>query len=122
MELTFQIPENGVGGLTEECFNHGHLNFHGESTWIYKKSYNQFDPQRWNERPAVRTREGTFPVGSQWAKIDLPQDTEGGSAWAFWDKVEVPVDIEPGQYVLSFRWDCQKTSQIWSSCANINIV
>jgi len=111
-----------MGGLTEECFNNGHLNFHGESTWIYKKSYNQFDPQKWVERPAVRTREGTFPVGSQWAKIDLPQDTEGGSAWAFWDKVEVPADIEPGQYVLSFRWDCQKSPQIWSSCANINIV
>jgi len=38
------------------------------------------------------------------------------------DKVQVPSDIIPGDYVLSFRWDCEQTSQIWNACANIKIV
>jgi len=37
------------------------------------------------------------------------------------DEVEVP-DVTPGAYVLSFRWDCEQTSQIWNGCANIRIV
>ena len=37
------------------------------------------------------------------------------------DKVEVPADLSPGTYVLSFRWDCEQTPQIWSGCSSINI-
>jgi len=36
------------------------------------------------------------------------------------DEVEVP-DLPSGDYVLSFRWDCEQTPQIWSQCANIKI-
>jgi len=42
--------------------------------------------------------------------------------WTLMDEVEVPMDIEAGEYVLSFRWDCEATPQIWNSCSNINIV
>jgi len=38
------------------------------------------------------------------------------------DKLEVPADLTPGEYVLSFRWDCEQTPQIWSTCASIQIV
>ena len=38
------------------------------------------------------------------------------------DEVEVPAELAPGDYVLSFRWDCEQTPQIWTTCANINIV
>jgi len=38
------------------------------------------------------------------------------------DEVVVPADIVPGDYVLSFRWDCEQTSQIWNACSNIKIV
>ena len=34
---------------------------------------------------------------------------------------QVP-DIEPGEYVLSFRWDCEQTPQIWNGCSDITIV
>ena len=47
---------------------------------------------------------------------------EKGDSWAFRDLVAVPEDLEAGKYVLSFRWDCQNSPQIWSSCANINIL
>jgi len=36
------------------------------------------------------------------------------------DQVKVP-DIPVGDYVLSFRWDCEQTPQIWSQCADIRI-
>ena len=36
------------------------------------------------------------------------------------DKVEVPKDLETGDYVLSFRWDCEQTPQIWNTCADVN--
>jgi len=36
------------------------------------------------------------------------------------DKVKVP-NLLPGRYVLSFRWDCEQTPQIWSQCSDIEI-
>ena len=37
------------------------------------------------------------------------------------DEVEVPAELAPGDYVLSFRWDCLESPQIWNACANIRI-
>ena len=74
------------------------------------------------ELPAVRTREGTFPPNSQWAKSPIEYNGHRNSASHIFDYVEVPVDLVSGQYVLSFRWDCQATPQIWNACANINII
>ena len=37
------------------------------------------------------------------------------------DKVRIPADIKPGRYVLSWRWDCEETAQIWQNCADVNI-
>ena len=38
------------------------------------------------------------------------------------DQLQVPHNLIPGDYVLSFRWDCEQTSQVWNTCANIRIV
>jgi len=35
------------------------------------------------------------------------------------DKVMVPADLPPGEYVLGFRWDVEQTPQIWSNCADV---
>lgn len=35
------------------------------------------------------------------------------------DLVSVPANLTPGEYVLSFRWDCEQTKQIWNSCADV---
>ena len=106
---------------------------------------------------ANRTREGTFPNGSEWTMNPIPVcnstamgwlDSSCPQGWEFpprapglhgtgedvsqpgqpcfdWtlmDEVEVPADLEAGDYVLSFRWDCEATPQIWNSCSNIKIV
>jgi len=158
-----KVPEEGMGGLTEECFTQGHLQFYGDKQWI------ELGEDR-IEIEAVRTREGTFPEGSQWTRnpipnclwpevtgpdgdpiIDslaagyLPPDMSTNICSAgyqfpppfpglsgFWnfnytttsivDKLSVPSDLPPGDYVLSWRWEAEKSFQIWSTCANIKIV
>jgi hypothetical protein len=42
--------------------------------------------------------------------------------WSILDTVEVPVDLEPGEYVLSWRWDCEQSAQVWQNCADVEIV
>ena len=38
------------------------------------------------------------------------------------DELRVPSDLPPGEYVLGWRWDCEMSSQVWNSCADISIV
>merc|ERR1712129_387413 len=35
------------------------------------------------------------------------------------DQLQVPKHLALGDYVLSFRWDCEQTPQVWTTCANI---
>merc|ERR1712232_711089 len=37
------------------------------------------------------------------------------------DTVKVPEDLDAGEYLLSFRWDCEQTPQVWAQCADITI-
>merc|ERR1712151_720419 len=37
------------------------------------------------------------------------------------DLVQIPENLPLGEYVLSFRWDCEQTPQIWTQCANVKI-
>jgi hypothetical protein len=116
-----------------------------------------WDPATRLEFPANRTREGTFPPGSEWTMNPIPvfnstamgwldptcpdgtefpprgpglfgvgEHLETGGypdfLWTLMDEVEVPADLWPGDYVLSFRWDCEATPQIWNACSNIRII
>jgi len=38
------------------------------------------------------------------------------------DVVKVPAHLPPGEYVLGWRWDCEATAQVWSSCSDITLV
>jgi hypothetical protein len=35
---------------------------------------------------------------------------------------EVNVPNKPGKYILGWRWDCEEADQVWTSCADIEIV
>jgi hypothetical protein len=37
------------------------------------------------------------------------------------DEVVIPRTIKPGRYVLSWRWDCEETAQVWQNCADVSI-
>jgi hypothetical protein len=38
------------------------------------------------------------------------------------DRVVVPEDLDTGHYLLSWRWDCEQTTQIWQNCADVMVV
>ena len=104
-------------------YKYNRISYLGTTTWIYWQPNNQyFNPSGWLPIDLVTTKIGTNPRGSEWAKVNLPKIPDRDDEWAFKDLVEVPESLEPGEYVLSFRWDCQHTSQVWNACANIEIV
>jgi len=61
----------------------------------------------------------------------IPSDTAcSEEEHAFWfarfnfniiDKVQIPKNLAPGKYLLSFRWDAEQTPQIWTNCADVTI-
>merc|ERR1712146_72604 len=94
------------------------------------------------------TSPGNMPANSTWAMQPLPfsdskspvqfdppcdetvdrhvNDTGKCSGRFPWDvsiidHLIVPEDIDEGEYVLQFRWDCEATAQIWNSCSDILI-
>lgn len=46
---------------------------------------------------------------------------EPGLDYSIVDQVKVPA-LEPGPYLLSWRWDCEQSHQIWQNCADIHVV
>jgi len=42
--------------------------------------------------------------------------------WSIMDRLVVPADLEPGEYILSWRWDCEESWQVWQNCADVTIV
>jgi len=42
-------------------------------------------------------------------------------SYAIEDELKVPDNLPAGEYVLGWRWDCEMTSQVWSTCADITI-
>ena len=93
----------------------------GNTTWLIDFPW-PYSPDRWYATDLITTTQGTTPEGSQWAKINLPREANAQDQWAFKDLVEVPETLAPGDYVLSFRWDCQSSPQVWNGCSNIKIV
>jgi len=119
-----RVPDGQYWKVTEECFQQGHLNFAGKTSWIAWEpwvSKEKYFNYAWIPVDLITTKTGTTPEGSEWAKINLPKEAWGSDDWAFKDLVEVPTSLTPGDYVLSFRWDCLESPQIWSACANIKI-
>ena len=37
------------------------------------------------------------------------------------DKLKVPAELPKGDYVLSWRWDCEQTPQVWNGCADVTV-
>merc|ERR1719399_1732506 len=41
--------------------------------------------------------------------------------WSIMDRVVVPDDLEEGDYLLSWRWDCEESTQVWQNCADLKL-
>ena len=37
------------------------------------------------------------------------------------DTIAIPAELVAGDYVLGWRWDCEETTQVWQSCADVTI-
>ena len=37
------------------------------------------------------------------------------------DRVRIPAGLKPGKYVLGWRWDCEESAQVWTSCSDVTI-
>jgi len=128
--------------LTEECFMRTPLPFASNTTQILELVDATI------QIPGKYVSEGTRPVGSTWAMNPLPYSnptsppefdppcheyvdhTKGDTGRCsgrdpymtlIVDKLVVPATIKPGSYVLSLRWDCEKSAQVWTNCADIHI-
>ena len=38
------------------------------------------------------------------------------------DRVVVPETLPAGDFLLSWRWDCEQSKQIWQNCADVRLV
>jgi len=112
-----KMPAEGKTGLTEECFTKNVLKFADNKTfWRRTGIEHRNDGWEWVEKWDVTI--GTYPEGSAWRREEPYND----DALIFKDHVVVPEDLEPGLYVLGWRWDAKSGSQVWVSCANIEII
>ena len=63
-----KVGEGGPGGVTEECFQKTPLKFASENSWV---QYGYDDDSKVVFK-ANRTVEGTYPPGSEWTMIPIP--------------------------------------------------
>lgn len=67
---------------------------------------------------------GSCPEGTPQFPEALPGISGFGKKvweWSIMDKVVIPKDLEVGEYLLSWRWDCEESTQVWENCADITI-
>ena len=81
------------------------------------------DCDDWKGHPCGGCPCGTgYPGGNTNASFPNPFGGENvGKNVAIQDEVRVPKALKAGKYVVGFRWDCETSSQVWSSCADIEI-
>eukprot|EP00039_Didymoeca_costata_P017990 m.331659 g.331659 ORF g.331659 m.331659 type:complete len:497 (+) comp16775_c0_seq1:97-1587(+) len=142
VEVAFGITANHGGGyvfricpadsdLSEECFQNGTLPYSGDSQDILDAQGNLVTTQQ-----ALRLSNGTNPPGSTWTRNPIPQERglgpgipaiptlygRGPFHYNLREKLKVPSNFKPGHYVLSWRWDAEQTSQVWSHCSDVMLV
>ena len=147
-----KVPEEGTGYLTEECFQQTPLDFVGEKQWVQygqdidsrveffanrtnKGTYPKGSQWTKNPIPACYRVDGGF-FSPECDELQFPEPAPGLSGFGntikdpssprfkfhIVDKIQIPSHLEPGNYVISFRWDCEQTPQIWNACGSIDLV
>jgi len=69
------------------------------------------------------------PKGTSWIEVAAPHPARGGGESVICDPCQKPQPgtclavtvIEPGKWALGWRWDCEESTQVWASCADISI-
>jgi hypothetical protein len=113
---------------TESCFQSQPLKFVGSNaTARFIDGREVAIPMRrthddiWSRNPVPAAVTGhDLSKGVEFA---IPQGMEGADVMS-WDfsiveEVAVPSDLAAGEYLLSWRWDCEKSDQVWFTCSDI---
>jgi len=77
----------------------------------------QFEPH--GGYPGKFAAEGIYTYGFG---NNQGQNSGGEHMFVIVDQVQVPQDLAPGLYALSHRYDCEQTTQVWNTCAQILIL
>jgi len=123
-----KLPEGGRTALTEECFANNILEFATNFTMIkpmnkhldigFDWGHGKTVEEKWERFDQVDLRQGTFPEGSAWRPIGKYLES---TTTLRKDSVKVPNTLEPGNYVLGWRWDGADISQVWVSCSSVRL-
>ena len=57
-----------------------------------------------------------------WLSIYLFYQVQKSGPVSVVDTLLIPNHLTPGKYVLGWRLDCEATAQIWSNCADLELV
>jgi len=134
---------------TEECFFRTPLEFASKvHTLEYSNSTNPVKTEKWTIN-GTYVNQGTLPAGSTWARNPLPYSNSGSPPefdppcdetidrkksdtgrcsgrdpynTLITDELLVPAGLKPGKYLLGIRWDCEKSAQVWTNCADIEVL
>jgi len=109
--------------VTEACFQENVLDFADANQTL------RFTDGRDVVIPARHTQDGKWarnPVpAAEGGESEFPMPVEGliPSQWDFSvvETLIVPNEIAPGEYLLSWRWDCELSRQVWLNCADITV-
>ena len=75
---------------------------------------------------AIRYQSDTDPESTPafpWPTTDPSAPPTGVEPrFAIVDQLRLPGGLEPGHWVLGWRWDAEETAQIWAACADVTIV
>lgn len=121
--------------MTEDCFQKTPLDFAPTSRIVFRNGSSvEFTPTLlsngttpegsiWAMNPIPTDTEYAQPCPQRSGPVDAPtaylrwgkNPTDCSGTWpttlSIEDTVLIPKDIEPGEYVLGFRWDCEETTQ-----------
>jgi hypothetical protein len=144
LEVAWAINANHGGGYsyrlcpssptaTEECFQKTILRASASNrdTAFIQQGEDKSSRQ---QIPMMRLTNGTFPEGSEWTRNPIPDRDDyfpapapglvghGPFPWSIVESYAVPAELAPGPYLLSWRWDCEGSPQIWLNCADVTVV
>ncbi len=125
-------PKGPKESMTEACFAMGALQFVEDIAVVqYVDGTNVTIPVRhtedqlWTRVPVpggLRSSERTefeYPpqLGPAVGKQKLTNDWD----FSIIERVRIPDTLAEGEYLLSWRWDCESSTQIWLNCADVTI-
>ena len=115
-----RLPEGGRPAITEECFAENVLEYEYNFTMIKAINHETNGEFQWGDGDFTGEGEwepleqedlrlGTHPEGSAWRPVGKYVRS---SATLRKDAVRVPWNLQPGDYVLGWRWDAEDIGQV----------